>query len=225
MRTRIPLFLLALLAQPLVATGCREQLPSGSASGGPPPSGRADPRSASQEHLAALQADWPRVIFASDTATNYAPPGWPLEPGDRVTHHEATRLISKFGIDAWGRRAVVWVVRDTNPTTATPFGAWFSREKGMLHGEPEPSAYHLRGHKLYHGHFPVRAEGVGHGPATFEEDLERMEALLPPSLRGFVDHRRHLFDSEYSRRRKSFGGYKYFYEAERKAYYGVGASW
>lgn len=220
---------LAILLAAAAAAGCRERPPGGAASGDLPPDGPADPRrGASQEYVAALQADWPRVILASDTATNYAPLGWPLEPGDRVTNAEATRLTSKLGIDAWGREAIVWVVRDNDPTTAIPFGAWWSwYEDGTLPGQPEPVIWQDRYHHLYRGHFPVRADGVGHGPETLEEDLERMEALLPPSLRGFVDHLSHARDSEYSRRKTSFGfgGLELFLEAERKRYYGAGASW
>ena len=213
-----------LLAAAALAAGCHERPPAESASGKRP--GGMNPQSGpSQEHLAALLADYPRVMLASDTATNYAPPSWPLKPGDRVTRGDASFLRAHYGADEWGRRAVVWVVRENDPATATPFGAWWSWEHGSLPGQPEPVTWQDRMHHLYHGHFPVRAEGVGHGPDTVEEDFAKMEAGLPPSLRGFVDHRSHAQDADYSRRRRSFHSNALFLDAERKRYYGPAASW
>ena len=224
--------LAALLAAVAVAAaGCHERPPAEAASA-KPSAGPVDPQpEPSQEHLAALQADYPRVMLASDTATNYAPPGWPLKPGARVTGAEATHLLEQFGSDDWVREAVVWVVRENDPATATPFGAWWSWEKGVLPGQPDPATWQDGYHWLYHGHLPVRTWMVGFGAQTIEEDLAKMEAELPPSLRGFVDHRRHDADADYVRRKKSFSnaygseGKRAFADAERKRYYGPDASW
>ena len=121
MRAAAILLTLAALA------GCRER---------PGPSGTA-PKPSHDAVTVALEADYPRVMFADPEATNYAPPDWPLEPGDRITRDQYNRLLSKHSDDYdWGD-AVVWVVGESGPAGAIPFGAWFTTESGLLPGEPE----------------------------------------------------------------------------------------
>ena len=143
-------------------------------------------------------ADDPRVMMASPEITNYTPPvaQWPLKPGDRVTPYDLQKIWTAFD-DEWHRTALVWVVSESGPAGAIPFGAWFTSEHGLLpHRDPktDPSHYHY----MYRGHFPVKAFGNGVS-STFEKDIPLMEEALPPSLRGYVDPLDHIVTAEYKR--------------------------
>ena len=171
-----------------------------------------------------VAADYPLVMTASPEMTNYAPPfsRWPLKPGDRVTPYDLQKLWTVFS-DKWHRTAVVWVVSESGPAGAIPFGAWFTSEDGLLpHRDPttDPSHYHY----IYRGHFPVKAIRVGVG-STFEKDIELMEEAMPPSLRGYVDPLNHLVTIEYIRIRRSFASTEDFLDSEKAKYYGERGSW
>lgn len=166
----------------------------------------------------------PRVMMASPEITNYTPPvaQWPPKPGDRVTRYDLQKIWTAFS-DRWHRTAVVWVVSESGPSGAIPFGAWFTLEDGLLpHRDPEtdPSHYHY----MYRGHFPVKARGSGIG-RSFEKEIRLMEEALPPSLRGYVDPLDHIVTVEYHRMRRSFASTEAFLESERSKYYGERVSW
>ena len=110
----------------------------------------------------------PVMLAASDSATNYAPHGWPLSPGDTVTRREQGRLNSEWG-DKWGT-AVVWVVGEGGPERSLPFGAGFTRPR-----RDEPM--------IYVGHVPMR---------PLQWTAEELEEDLPACLRGVVDPRDHI---------------------------------
>ena len=169
-------------------------------------------------------ADDPRVMMASPEITNYTPPvaQWPLKPGDRVTPYDLQKIWTAFD-DEWHRTALVWVVSESGPAGAIPFGAWFTSEHGLLpHRDPktDPSHYHY----MYRGHFPVKAFGNGVS-STFEKDIPLMEEALPPSLRGYVDPLDHIVTAEYLRMKRVFASTEDFLESERSKYYGERVSW
>ena len=171
-----------------------------------------------------VAADYPLVMMASPEITNYAPPAnqWPLKPGDRVTTYDLHKLRKAFS-DKWHRTAVVWVVSESGPAGAIPFGAWFTLESGLLpHRDPKADPSHF--HHIYRGHFPVKAIRVGVW-STFENDIELMEEILPPSLRGYVDPADHIVTIEYIRLRRTFASTEDFLESERVRYYGERGSW
>ena len=88
----------------------------------------ADPRAAAE----------PNLVRASADVANYAPPDWPLKPGDRVTSEEWDGLIGRFyGGFGSSFHAVVWVVSESGAAGAIPFGAWWSMESGLLPGSPK----------------------------------------------------------------------------------------
>ena len=170
-----------------------------------------------------VAADYPLVMMASPEITNYAPPvnRWPLKPGDRLTRYDLMKLWSA-SMDKWHRTALVWVVSNSGPAGAIPFGAWFTSEDGLLpHRDPETDRAHY--HYLYRGHFPVKAYRPR--ARTFEKDIKLMEEALPPSLRGYVDPLDHLFTVEYIRMKRTWGSTEKFLESERAKYYGERGSW
>jgi hypothetical protein len=109
----------------------------------------------------------PVMLAASDSATNYAPPGWPLSPGDTVTRRERSRLDSEWGDNYWGT-AVVWVAGEGGPERSLPFGAGFTRPR-----RDEPM--------IYVGHVPMR---------PLQWTAEELEEDLPACLRGAVEEHR-----------------------------------
>ena len=151
----------------------------------------------------------PGILAASDSATNYAPPGWPLSPGDTVTRRERVRLNSEWGDNFWGT-AVVWVAGEGGPERSLPFGAGFTRPR-----RDEPM--------IYVGHVPMR---------PVQWTAEQLEEDLPACLRGVVDPRDHIqteaeWEAHWARgaRWRSIGSLAALEEV-RKPYYGPEAvSW
>ena len=196
MRTSATFLILAGLA------GCME----------PPNSSNSRAMSAGGAQLDVVAADYPKVTHASPSATNYAPPGWPLEVGDTVTEREWRRLDIKYG-GRWGM-AVVWVVSESGPAGALPFGAGFD------YGGIE---------NVYVGHLPVRFDHYGYGGGRGRW-VPELESAVPVSLRGVVDVRKHIpspaeWDDFRSWVRGTPGGLGKILTNERRKYYGPGASW
>lgn len=158
---------------------------------------------------AALEADHPRVMLASPEITNYAPPDWPLEPGETVTDLQWRGLEVEHG-SRWGI-AVVWVVGESG--AALPFVAGFDYDWT----------------NTYVGHVPKRLDQYGPGVSGYHSVAD-LESELPASLRGVVDVRDHIPSSaewrDFRRLVKGTpGGLREVLETERKRYYGEGASW
>ena len=173
-------------------------------------------------------ADWtvfaaghPNILVASPEATNYAPPGWPLDPGDVVAANVWGReyglgkngALSWVELDRqWGGRwglAVVWVIGDSGPAGAKPFGAKFG--------------YQDDGTTTYYGHAPVTINPNPFGAWRREE----MKNEIPPPLRGLVNIDDHGEKETVETRRALFEelGIAEVTRREREPYYGKGASW
>lgn len=189
---------------------------------------------------AAVDAD-PRIMWADPAVTNYTPPGWPFEPGDRISRSKWNSR-QRVPDSHWGE-GVVWVVRESGLKGAVPFGAWVTSEDGPAPGETpvvlkvytmsDGSKHPMLlndSHRLYLGHFPVKGtdmlsyfyeDGCFHPPAV----CRISDASLPPLLRGIVDPIDHVLTEAYLDRKRSFGSREKFLEAERERYYGPGASW
>ena len=175
-------------------------------------------------------ADWtvfaaghPNILVASPEATNYAPPGWPLEPGDVVASNEWGREdgLGKEGAPSWEQLhwqwggwsglAVVWVIGDSGPAGAKPFGAKFG--------------YHDDGTTTYYGHAPVT---FGYDPLSLSSwKRESIEEEIPPPLRGLVNIDDHGEKETVETRRALFEelGIAEVTRRGRDPYYGKGASW
>lgn len=193
-------------------------------------SGRKAPapadRAVDEAVAAAVAADYPLLMRADPEATNYAPPGWPFEPGARISHEQLVDL-GRFGRDDWDREAVVWVVSESGLEGALPFGAVYTNDPDhdpcaeIAYEECMRTMAWARQDQIYHGHVPVRAR---HWAGDYT-DLSELEELLPPSLRGRIDHRKHILTLAWNKRRKSYRLNENFYAAQRERYYGPGASW
>ena len=120
----------------------------------------ADARVADRVAAETAAAEDPRILVACPEATNYAPPDWPLEPGDVVTDRQKRGLIVKHA-SQWGL-AVVWVASESGLGGAIPFGA------GFVDLDTRASQYV--------GHLPL----VPWGNYT-------LAAELPEALQGVVD--------------------------------------
>ena len=205
--TRFTLFALAALA----VAGCHERRPD-----------------ALTDLGAALP---PGVIRATAAATNYAPPDWPLNPGDTIKndpgsessgpggYHVKLSALQKRFNDAWGT-GVVWVASESGLSGVLPFGAEF------VNVHPRGGGF------IYVGHMPLHLTRRG-GPRGFHH-LMRPEDT-PESLRGIVDpgdsrfYAEPLTYAEYRMRRdeiKRTIGYAKAAQNARSRYYGPDAvSW
>ena len=151
----------------------------------------------------------PRIMLASPEATNYAPPDWPLNPGDEVTRRDWVKLDLRYG-NHWGM-AVVWVVSERGLPGALPFGAGFAFPK-------RPGDHPV----TYVGHVPMR-------PVNGKDRVwaRAMERELPESLRGVVIQDHIPSDPEWDQEnnlRKAHGWLEYL-ENRRGRYHGEAVSW
>lgn len=132
----------------------------------------ADAGAAVRAAAAAAAAADPRIMTACPEATNYAPPDWPLEPGDVVGDLEFSRLLREHYDDLG--TAVVWVAGDSGLEGAIPFGA------GFLPVDETGTRRDGRGsHEMYLGHLPAVRGATDWDFAN--------ENILPDALRGLLD--------------------------------------
>jgi len=191
-------------------------------------------------------AQHPNILVADPEATNYAPPGWPLEPGDIVAATPEGREdgYGKEGVPSWKElawdwgwtgegwgMAPVWVVGDSGPSGVQPFAARF----GVIES----------GTKTYYGHAPVvdvlgqtcplmraparRYVFFRHCSILVKSSvwMDEMREQVPPPLRGFVNiadyhdvemwKARHLLENQI--------GLAELARRDSEPFYGEDASW
>ncbi len=132
--------------------------------------------------LAGCAEDGPGVAAVPEPAPGdpaiYAPAGWPLQIGDKVSTRRFRELNAKFPSFGLTSTAI-------NVVNGRTYAARFGSGEGFLPDEDfsDPQLAFLRdldfgSHHVYEGHFPRRV------PETFRED----EHLLPEHLRGRIDY-------------------------------------
>ncbi len=127
-----------------------------------PPASKAGLWEAARE----AAADDPRIMMAHPEAANYAPPGWPLEIGQRISIWDWRRLDKQFG-DAFGM-GTVWVVSKSGLSGALPFVAGFVNPP---RGTPRSSDPYY----------------IGHVPTWPSSEAWHLEPDMPEALLGVVD--------------------------------------
>lgn len=117
----------------------------------------------------------------------YAPDGWPLQIGDKISLEEVDRLYTEFLLP-WPGPIV-----DRSGYRPRPFTSWESR------GSPWKSfALNLVGDRVYRAMFEVDGESLhwtlrkyvykGHFRFRFPERMRHFEPELPPEYHGKVEY-------------------------------------
>ena len=145
-----------------------------------PDAPEATPLGPAPERWAEFAAQHPNILLASPAATNYAPPGWPFEPGQEVSEDDLWDVWNKETRHAHDPRGlaqpVAWVISRSGPEGALPFGPWVDftgDDKFRYHG-------HL---PVYYNHERINIMGCCFGTGD-----------IPAPLRGIVDPDDHAFD-------------------------------
>ena len=161
----------------------------------------ATPSGPAPEPWAEFAAQHPNILLASPEATNYAPPGWPFEPGQEISQRAAWDV---WAGKRWGAtkhpEPVVWVVSRSGPEGALPFGPWIAKAREDEYYDPMVhfpdamamiAARRARGEDKYryYGHLPVyyKSGGLYDGCCFDTGDI-------PAPLRGIVDPDDHAYD-------------------------------
>ena len=133
--------------------------------------------------LAALTActdDGPDVAAVPDAVPGdpavYAPDGWPLQIGDRVSWREIARLHEQFQLPGLPRAG------ESDFTAVS--SAWRAYTALNLVGDRVYAALFHKDPKL--GDYPDVY--LGHFPTRFRESIRRQEPDLPPEYHGKVEY-------------------------------------
>ena len=138
--------------------------------------------------LAGCAEDGPVGMIEADTITHgdpaiYAPDGWPLKIGDRISYAEYERLFDEFQLPGIEPRAVPKFpgARDgrpiSSPWTRGPVAMHLVGDRvyaALIHFDPKVGEYD----RVYRGHFPKR----------FEEYMRHYEPDLPSEYHGKVEY-------------------------------------
>ena len=132
--------------------------------------------------LAACTERGPDVAAAPDAEPGdpavYAPDGWPLQIGDRVSNEEVSRLRYEF------RLPLGPLVERLNPHARSPIPIWTELAMNLVNGRVYAGLIEYDPTKVgdydrvYRGHFRIR----------FEEWMRHYEPELPPEFHGKVEY-------------------------------------
>ena len=131
--------------------------------------------------LAGCAEDGPDVAAAPNAEPGdpavYAPGGWPLEIGDKISHR---RMHDEIGKEFPGL-GDVWAINVVNGRT---YGARWGYGSGWLADEdfsrfPQLTARSPGSHRIYEGHFPMKVRDM-----YWQYERER----LPEHLHGRIEY-------------------------------------